>query len=1135
MRHEGRQTLNQTLSAVAALLFFAIAGEATAVTVNENGTVDEYEWHHFGPFETDIDGIAADMTGTGDADLYIREGAQPTTGTFDCDSDGYYTTETCSVSGEGSYYVSVYGNDWLGSDYDLTISYSDPGSEPPPPLGLEVLFVARDRAAEDEIHNRLETLGFSVTRMSEADFSSTMNLSTYSLVVLTEYASGLWGADIDHIENSGLPVLIVSWWDHAYAQAFGLIDPWLDCEDTWAFYPCESWGVDDVWMTTTPHDVVNGMADPMVALSPSTTVYDVDDDNLEDGVAPLVYSNSYRNRVVAAVDENRLYAFTGLNETTKYTDSAWELFDSMVLYLAPIDHPLPPPSVQTLFVANGWDTAEDDIEDHLAEGTNAFDVVRMTDSELSGTTDLSPYELIVLTGYAPGISADGLSNIVSSGVPVLIIEDGDFSYSQALGLTTSSAGAYSSVSEVETDDETPSNLVKRLGSQVLVQQPFGDVTGISESELTEGVKPLFYSNLVYGEVAVFVDYGRKVSVTGVFDTNKYTADSWAMLDMLIRETAEMDVRRDSLEETVQAYIDSRIPNFLETAKIERIRDPENWTFDAVVDELWNMTVEWRLYDHWDYTYITAAEIFGIFPVVLPWADEHYNHQLRPHGDQAPCPGCLPTAWAGEEHWFLGETPSSYQSRILDEINGKTPDWLSLPPKWGKYHDGTDLGVSVEFHGTTYYYMGDTWDADHHHMMNPQEASWSRINCEPGAKCNDMVLYSRDPNPTTGIDAEPFVENDGIKDGFWGFRIKQVHYRDGNGDLAPDLVGFHGGVEAPFNTPTGAIQMSWPVEAYRITSTGLRMPATLNLPMVVVWYATAAAPQFNDWELDSTDPKTRPTSWVACSMDGKHFYSCYKDGAGNAVPFSKDLFVKQNNVIIDNEPARFLQVSPIRLTEDDFAWICSEDPSSAMCDFYGNDRNGLLLYATGRPYRYGGLFLGYIPYDDLGKLGANGKPIVHYWTGSGWSHDETDAVSLFHTGEPPYDTCTNPQDVSTCDVQPTNVNKDHLFGEISARLIPGDDDRKVFLLANPSGEEPGLNAWRFSIKTPWMSDHPVPHEMETWGYGPYIIDRYSDHSWTAGSGQEGPQFYHLISTWGAGPYGVYSGEEIIPWYPPPPVV
>jgi subtilisin family serine protease len=70
--------------------------------------------------------------GTGDADLFVRYGAIPTTGTFDCASGTYANEESCEVLSPqpGTYYVMVYGY----SAYSAVTLGATSGGPPAAPL-----------------------------------------------------------------------------------------------------------------------------------------------------------------------------------------------------------------------------------------------------------------------------------------------------------------------------------------------------------------------------------------------------------------------------------------------------------------------------------------------------------------------------------------------------------------------------------------------------------------------------------------------------------------------------------------------------------------------------------------------------------------------------------------------------------------------------------------------------------------------------------------------------------------------------------------------------------------------------------------------------------------------------------------
>jgi hypothetical protein len=81
----------------------------TPVTVTESATLARGEWRHFGPFTAGLGAITVDLTGSGDADLYVRLNGQPSLNLYDCRPYKGNSTESCSLSGPGQLYVSVHG------------------------------------------------------------------------------------------------------------------------------------------------------------------------------------------------------------------------------------------------------------------------------------------------------------------------------------------------------------------------------------------------------------------------------------------------------------------------------------------------------------------------------------------------------------------------------------------------------------------------------------------------------------------------------------------------------------------------------------------------------------------------------------------------------------------------------------------------------------------------------------------------------------------------------------------------------------------------------------------------------------------------------------------------------------------
>jgi uncharacterized protein YuzE len=107
-----------------------------AVAKKVNDSVAKSAWKHYGPFTAaSASGLNVVLSGTGDADLYVRKAAQPTDALYDCRPWKDGSNETCAVAGEGSYYVSVFG--YTASTFELNISGiasadSAPTPEPQP-------------------------------------------------------------------------------------------------------------------------------------------------------------------------------------------------------------------------------------------------------------------------------------------------------------------------------------------------------------------------------------------------------------------------------------------------------------------------------------------------------------------------------------------------------------------------------------------------------------------------------------------------------------------------------------------------------------------------------------------------------------------------------------------------------------------------------------------------------------------------------------------------------------------------------------------------------------------------------------------------------------------------------------------
>ncbi len=91
---------------------------------NFSGKLALSQKQSFGPFKVGAGGsISAVLSGTGDADLYLRKGSAPTTTVFDCKSDGPNSTEKCelSLAANGDVYLLL--NGYSAADYILKVTY----------------------------------------------------------------------------------------------------------------------------------------------------------------------------------------------------------------------------------------------------------------------------------------------------------------------------------------------------------------------------------------------------------------------------------------------------------------------------------------------------------------------------------------------------------------------------------------------------------------------------------------------------------------------------------------------------------------------------------------------------------------------------------------------------------------------------------------------------------------------------------------------------------------------------------------------------------------------------------------------------------------------------------------------------
>ena len=110
-------------SFIKSLLDESLAPENPAdgiVTFREVARVERNSWQHFGPYNATQGEVLVEMTGSGDADLYVRKNVAPTTAEYDCRPYQNGSEEHCNLNGPGAYYVSVHG--YAKSEFEFRIS-----------------------------------------------------------------------------------------------------------------------------------------------------------------------------------------------------------------------------------------------------------------------------------------------------------------------------------------------------------------------------------------------------------------------------------------------------------------------------------------------------------------------------------------------------------------------------------------------------------------------------------------------------------------------------------------------------------------------------------------------------------------------------------------------------------------------------------------------------------------------------------------------------------------------------------------------------------------------------------------------------------------------------------------------------
>jgi hypothetical protein len=184
----------------------------------------------------------------------------------------------------------------------------------------------------------------------------------------------------------------------------------------------------------------------------------------------------------------------------------------------------PPEPLSVLLVANGYYQQETIIKNHLLS-SGAYMVTVKKDYQITGTLNLAPYDLVILTEFAPNVSTSGINNIKASGKPVLIVEYWDFWYSYRFGLVTTDDCGYVGTNFVESVSSGIDEYSWYVGREPEVYTSTYTIYGIAADDVTEGVSKLYYSSRSFDEIAVLFDASRRVAATGIYDTRRYTAEA----------------------------------------------------------------------------------------------------------------------------------------------------------------------------------------------------------------------------------------------------------------------------------------------------------------------------------------------------------------------------------------------------------------------------------------------------------------------------------------------------------------------------------------------------------------------------------------------------------------------------------
>jgi hypothetical protein len=163
------------------------------------------------------------MTGTGDADLYVRKGGAPTLTSYDCRPYQGGSAESCSVVGPGAVYVGINGYA-ASSTYSITIKYTEgTGTQPPvnPPATVSHLNVSGSVALGESKVFTMDVpagakLRIKTAAAADVDLYIQMNQAptTEAFLMRAWTSSGNETIDYDVVSSGKLHIMV-----HGYAAS----------------------------------------------------------------------------------------------------------------------------------------------------------------------------------------------------------------------------------------------------------------------------------------------------------------------------------------------------------------------------------------------------------------------------------------------------------------------------------------------------------------------------------------------------------------------------------------------------------------------------------------------------------------------------------------------------------------------------------------------------------------------------------------------------------------------------------------------------------------------------------------------------------------------------------------------------